>query len=58
MFFDEKIRGLLAETKLSLHPDSFSIVGIARSEDNKVRGIITDLDSFASLTSDFAARAG
>ena len=54
MSLDEKIRGLLAETKLSLHPDSFSIVSIDRSEEDKARGIIADLESFSSLTFDIA----
>ena len=52
MSLDEKIRSLLAETELSLHPDSFSIVSIDRSEEEKARAIIAHLDSFSSLTFD------
>ncbi len=54
MALDENIRGLLAETKVTLHPDSFTIVSIDRSEEDKARGIIADLDPFFSLTFDVA----
>ncbi len=54
MVLDENIRRLLAETEISLHPDSFTIVSIDRSEEDKVRGIIADLDTFSSLTFDVA----
>ena len=54
MALDENIRRLLAETEISLHPDSFTIVSIDRSEEDKVRGIIADLDTFSSLTFDVA----
>ena len=52
MTLDENIRRLLAETETNLHPDSFTIVSIDRSEENKARGIIADLDPFSSLTFD------
>lgn len=54
MALDENIRRLLAETEITLHPDSFMIVSIDRSEDDKARGIIADLDPFSSLTFDVA----
>ena len=54
MALDEIIKGLLAETKLTLHPDSFTIGSIDRSGEDKARGIITDLAPFASLTFDVA----
>jgi hypothetical protein len=54
MPIDRRIKSLLAETELSLHPDSFSIVSINRSEEDKAKGIVADLDNFASLTFDFA----
>ena len=54
MPLDETIRSLLAETELSLHPDSFSIVSIDRSEEDKAKSIIADLSSFSSLTFDVA----
>ena len=54
MVLDENIRRLLVETEISLHPDSFTIVSIDRSEEDKVRGIIADLDTFSSLTFDVA----
>jgi hypothetical protein len=54
MALDENIRRLLAETEISLHPDSFTIVSIDRREEDKVRGIIADLDTFSSLTFDVA----
>ena len=54
MALDENIRRLLAETEITLHPDSFMIVSIDRSEEDKARGIIADLDPFSSLTFDVA----
>ncbi len=51
---DGNIRRLLAETEITLHPDSFTIVSIDRSEEDKARGIIADLDPFSSLTFDVA----
>ena len=54
MALDEKIRRLLAETEITLHPDSFTIVSIDRSEEDKARGIIADLEPFSSLTFDVA----
>ena len=54
MVLDEKIRRLLAATEINLHPDSFTIVSIDRSEEDKARGIIADLDPFSSLTFDVA----
>ena len=54
MALDENIRRLLAETEITLHPDSFTIVSIDRSEEDKARGIIGDLDHFSSLTFDVA----
>ena len=44
----------MAETKVILHPDSFAIVSIDRSEEDKAKGIIADLGSFSSLTFDIA----
>ena len=54
MALDENIRRLLAETEITLHPDSFTIVSIDRSEEDKARGIIADLEAFSSLTFDVA----
>lgn len=54
MALDEDIRRLLGGTEITLHPDSFTIVSIDRSEEDKARGIITDLDPFSSLTFDVA----
>jgi hypothetical protein len=54
MALDENIRRLLAETVITLHPDSFMIVSIDRSEEDKARGIIADLNPFSSLTFDVA----
>lgn len=51
---DENIRRLLAETEITLHPDSFTIVSIDRSEEDKARGVIADLVPFSSLTFDVA----
>ena len=54
MALDDNIRRLLAETEITLHPDSFTIVSIDRSEEDKARGILADLDPFSSLTFDVA----
>ncbi len=54
MALDENIRRLLAETEITLHPDSFMIVSIDRSEEDKARDILSDLDPFSSLTFDVA----
>jgi hypothetical protein len=54
MALDKNISRLLAETEIILHPDSFTIVSIDRSEEDKARGIIADLDPFSSLTFDVA----
>ncbi len=52
MALDDHIRRLLAETEITLHPDSFTIVSIDRSEEDKARGILADLDPFSSMTFD------
>ena len=52
MALDDNIRRLLAETEITLHPDSFTIVSIDRSEEDKARGILADLDPFSSMTFD------
>ena len=54
MALDDNIRRLLAEMEITLHPDSFTIVSIDRSEEDKARGIIADLGPFSSLTFDVA----
>ena len=54
MALDDNIGRLLAETEITLHPDSFTIVSIDRSEEDKARGILADLDPFSSLTFDVA----
>ncbi len=52
MTLDDNIRRLLAETEITLHPDSFTIVSIDRSEEDKAKGILADLDPFSSMTFD------
>ena len=54
MALEAKIRRLLSEMEITLHPDSFTIVSINRSEENKAKGIIADLGPFSSLTFDLA----
>ena len=51
---DENIRRLLAETEITLHPDSFTIVSIDSSEEDKAKSMIADLQPFSSLTFDVA----
>jgi len=51
---DENIRRLLAETEITVHPDSFIIVSIDRSEEAKARSLLVDLAPFSSLTFDVA----
>lgn len=54
MTLEAKIRRLLSEMEITLHPDSFTIVSINRSEEDKAKGIIADLGPFSSLTFDLA----
>ncbi|MEE8355476.1 MAG: ACT domain-containing protein [Candidatus Bathyarchaeia archaeon] len=54
MDLEAKIRKLLAETVIILHPDSFTIVSIERSEEDKARSIVAHLDTFSSVTFDVA----
>ena len=51
---DENITRLLAETEITIHPDSFTIVSIDRSEEDKARTFLVDLAPFSSLTFDVA----
>lgn len=54
MTLEAKIRRLLSEMEITLHPDSFTIVSINKSEEDKAKGIIADLGPFSSLTFDLA----
>ena len=54
MALDENIRKLLAETEITHHSDSFTIVSIDRSEEDKARSLLVDLAPFSSLTFDVA----
>ena len=54
MQIDENIMKLLAETKILVHPEAFTLVSIDRVEEEKARRLLRDLDAFSSVTFDAA----
>lgn len=49
---EEKIKQLLAKTKIKVHSDLFSIVSIKKKYENKAKEIAKNLNSFYSITFD------
>ena len=54
MQIDENLRKLLAETKILVHPEAFTLVSIDRVEEEKARRLLRDLKAFTSVTFDAA----
>ena len=52
MDIDENIRRLLAETEITVHEDSFTIVSIHREEEDEARELSKRMTPFSSLTFD------
>ena len=54
MQIDENIMKLLAETKILVHPEAFTLVSIDRREEVEARRLLRDLEAFSSVTFDAA----
>lgn len=54
MHIDENIRKLIAETKIAVHPNAFTLVSIDRREEAEARRLLSDLEVFSSVTFDLA----
>lgn len=52
MFVDDAMRKLLSETRILLHPESFTLVSIDRSEEETARPLLRNLKAFSSVTFD------
>jgi hypothetical protein len=50
MPIDENIRRLLANTRIVVYPDDFTIVSIDWREEAKVRRLLRDMEAFSSVT--------
>ncbi len=46
------MRKLLSETRILLHPESFTLVSIDRSEEETARPLLRNLEAFSSVTFD------
>lgn len=54
MHHDETIKKLIAETKIIVHPEAFTLVSIDKREEKEARRLLRDLEAFSSVTFDVA----
>ena len=50
----ERVKELLASTKVLLHPEEYAIVSIPIEDESRAREIARDLQAFSSITYDYA----
>ncbi len=54
MLVDDSIKKILSETRILVHPETFTLVSINRKEEEKARLLLQDLEAFSSMTFDHA----
>jgi len=54
MLVDDSIKKILSETRILVHPETFTLVSIDRKEEEKARLLLQDLEAFSSMTFDHA----
>ena len=54
MLVDDSIKRILSETRILVHPETFTLVSIDREEEERARLLLQDLEAFSSVTFDHA----
>ena len=54
MLVDDSIKRILSETRILVHPETFTLVSIDRKEEERARLLLQDLEAFSSVTFDHA----
>ena len=54
MQMSKSVKRLLAETKIIVHPDDYTVVSIPRKEEAEARRLFSSLEPFSSVTFDTA----
>lgn len=54
MLVDDGIKKILSETRILVHPETFTLVSINWKEEEKARLLLQDLEAFSSVTFDHA----